>query len=504
MLVNDPMVQQRLLIELRRRDFVAFVAKVFETVSQADALIINWHHYAIAWQLEQIEKGQNTRLLVTMPPRNLKSIAISVAWVAWLLGKRPSTRIICITYSDKLSADLADMCKTVMQSDWYRATFPGTILRGKAPVMDFKTTKGGGRYATSTGGTLTGRGGDILIVDDPIKPDDAFSPVVRQSCIDWYSNTLVSRINNKKLGAMVLVMQRLHEEDLAGHVMKEGDWRHLNLPAIATDDEDIQLGPNNFYRRKTGVSLNPRHEDIPTLLRQRRVMGSHFFSAQYQQQPIPTAGLMIKRAWLGSYLIAPTKQTGDLIVQSWDTASRVGLTNDYSACVTSLVRGRQVYILESYRGRLDFPALIAKVKQLARKWRIDALLIEEAVSGIQLIQSLKDQPEKDIPSPIARPANIHKEARAWGQTHRFEAGDVILPKQAPWLEDLILELIGFPKTRYDDQVDAMTHLLAWSTEKRPAPPTEVGPEVFYVDEWGQTVTVTGDAELDPDDPWSGL
>lgn len=250
-------VSPQFLRELRRRHFVSFVAKVFETVSTEDVFVPNWHLEAIAWELEQIETGAERRLLVTMPPRHLKSIMISVAWVAWMLGRYPTKRFVCVSYSNELASDLAKMCKQVMQAQWYRELFPRTVLRGRAPDMDFRTTGGGGRMATSTGGTLTGRGGECIIIDDPVKPIDVMSPVLRENCITWYKSTLVTRLNRQDSGSIIVVMQRIHEEDLAGHVLQEGCWRHLNLPAIAIEEDRVQIGPDSFYQRKNWCSAEP-------------------------------------------------------------------------------------------------------------------------------------------------------------------------------------------------------------------------------------------------------
>lgn len=272
---------------LVRTYFPAFLAKVFETVSPGDEFAANWHLDAITWELSCIERGQSKRLLVTMPPRYSKTIAITVAWVAWVLGHRPSKRFVCASYSQELSLEHAAMCKMVMQSDWYRRIFPRTRLRGRAPDGHFQTTAGGARLTTSTGGTLTGRGGDIFIIDDSLKADDVFSDTMRQKCISWYKNTLVTRPNDKKRAAIVLVMQRLHEEDLAGHVLNEGSWRHLNLPAIATERDRVQIGADRYYQREVGVPLDPAREDLEDLEKMRRSMGSDLFEPSISSSPSP-------------------------------------------------------------------------------------------------------------------------------------------------------------------------------------------------------------------------
>lgn len=469
----------RMLRELRRRHLVTFVAKVFETVSAEDEFIPNWHLEAMAWELEQIEHGHSRRLLVTMPPRHLKSIMISVAWVAWMLGHYPTKRFVCASYSIDVAHDLAKMCKQVMEAEWYRQLFPKTRLRGRAPELNFRTTAGGGRLTTSTGGSLTGRGGECIIVDDPLKPfDAATSQIARENSIKWYSNTLITRLNRQKTGAIIVVMQRIHEEDLGGHLLSEGGWRHLNLPAIAIEPELVQIGLDRFYQRKVGCALNPGHLDLDELQRLRRAMRSEF-DAQFQQQPIPAGGLFFKRTWLRYYNDPPTRQHGDIMVQSWDTASSERITSDYSACATALVRGSEVYLLHMYRGQLSFPKLYDKTLEMARNWRTDMLLIEDAVSGKQLLQELEHSQPPQVPRPVRTQATIHKEARAWGQTALVQRGDLLLPQEAPWLGEFLNELLGFPRAKNDDQVDALVHLLGWlSTRWEPAIPVNAGPELM--------------------------
>ncbi|MEL6243835.1 MAG: phage terminase large subunit [Pseudomonadota bacterium] len=464
-----------------RADFLAFLARAFGSASGSGVLLENWHHEAISHRLDRVRSGDTTRLIVTMPPRYLKSITISVAWVAWMLGRDPSLNFVCVSYSADLALKHAKDCRAIMQSDWYRRIFPRTVIRrGGSAEGDFRTTKGGGRLSTSVGGTLTGRGGDIIVIDDPIKPDEAMSETTRRRVIDWYASTLSSRLNDKAKGAVILVMQRLHEEDLAGHLLEAGGWDHLSLPAIAEEHEEIPLAAGIVHTRKPGDVLHPERETLANLERQKSVMGSALFSAQYQQSPVPAEGLHVKREWFRRYAVAPEKQQGDLIVQSWDTASRDNTFSDWSVCVTALIRNRDVSILDVSRGRLKFPDLMKKVSDLADHWQPDSLLIEDAASGHQLIDMLKRNSSPTIPRPIAIKPEGDKVSRFSGQTARIEAGDLILPEEAPWLAGFERELLGFPNLKHDDQVDALTQLLAWRTPIRQQIIT--GPELFYLDD----------------------
>lgn len=459
--------RQALFDAVLREDFISFHSKAFTTASGGDNFAPNWHHDAIGNQLARVQRGAATRLIVTMPPRYLKSITISVAWVAWQLGRDPGLKFVCVSYSAELAQKHAGDCRAIMQTDWYQRVFPDTRLkRGGGAEMDFATTKGGGRLSTSVGGTLTGRGGDIIIIDDPIKPDEAMSETTRRKVIYWYANTLSSRLNDKSKGAILLVMQRLHEEDLAGHLLEAGGWDHLSLQAIAETSEDVPLGGARMHKRQSGDALHPEREDVARLTALKKEMGSASFSAQYQQSPVPAAGLHVKREWFRHYMEPPKRQPGDLIVQSWDTASKDGVFNDFSVSITALVRKNEVFVLDVFRGRLQFPDLRRHAIDLARLWQTDTLLIEDAASGAQLIQVLRHEAPQGVPTPIARKPDGDKETRFSAQTQRIEAGNLLLPEDAPWLAAFERELLGFPNLRHDDQVDALTQLLAWRSPRR--------------------------------------
>ena len=186
--------------------------------------------------------------------------------------------------------------------------------------MEFTTTHKGFRLSTSVGGTLTGRGGNFVIIDDPMKAQDAFSESAREKVKEWYSHTLLSRLDNKAEDAIVLVMQRLHVDDLAGHLLDQGDWTHLNLPAIAETEHDVPIGPGRVHRRKIGDLLHPEREPQSVLDEAKYEMGSMAFAAQYQQEPVTEDGNLVKWSWFRFYDEAPQRMTGDKIIISWDTA----------------------------------------------------------------------------------------------------------------------------------------------------------------------------------------
>ena len=247
-----------------RQDLGTFMAKVFSTVSPGDDYLHNWHIDAVTHALMQIHQGKNRRLIITQPPRSLKSICTSVAFVAWSIGHDPSKRFACVSYSHELAASFARQFRAVVTSDWYRALFPAVRL-SKDTETECVTTKGGGRFAVPVGGSFTGRGADVIIIDDPMKADDAQSEKARRAVNDWYATTLLSRLDDKQSGAIILVMQRLHEDDLAGRLLREDGWHHLDLPAIAENDQEIPIGPGVVHRRRKGEALHPARESLALL-----------------------------------------------------------------------------------------------------------------------------------------------------------------------------------------------------------------------------------------------
>ena len=232
----------------------------------------------------EVMRGITRRLIITVPPRSLKSICASVALPAFALGHDPSRRIVCVSYSEGLARKHANDCRALMRSDLYRRIFPATrISPAKDTETEVMTTARGSRLATSVGGTLTGRGGNLLIIDDPLKPQDAHSESARESLKQWYSNTLLSRLDHKTEGSIIVVMQRLHPDDLVGHLLEQSGWTHLNLPAIAEEDTIVRLGPNRSHRRRVGDLIHPERESQVALDELKASMGSMEFAAQYQQ-----------------------------------------------------------------------------------------------------------------------------------------------------------------------------------------------------------------------------
>ncbi|MBP0113868.1 phage terminase large subunit [Bradyrhizobium vignae] len=451
------------LAALLRTDLRYFIQRVFATVFPGSEFLPNWHIDAIAYQLMRVHGGDCPRLLINQPPRSLKSLSVSVAFVAWWLGHDPSRRIIVVSYASELSAELHRQFRMLIESSWYQELFPA-MRPAKDTGTELVTTAGGSRYATTVGGTLTGRGADLIIIDDPLKAEEAMSEPARKRVIDWFGGTLVSRLNDKDTGRIVVVMQRLHEDDLAGHLLQAGGWHHLDLPAIAVEDSDIPIGPTRVFHRRAGDLLHRKRENHLVLERIKAETGSLQFSAQYQQRPVPLEGNLIKRAWFRWFDQVPAASASGYVVQSWDTAMMTGQANDYSVCTTWRMVKNDYYLVDLYRARHQYPDLRRAVAALATKYNVDAVLVEDAGPGIAMLQDLQRDTPKGMPRPIGIKPEGSKADRMAAQSFRIEAGQVHLPKDAPWLDDYLLELLAFPHGKHDDQVDSTSQFLKWAAD----------------------------------------
>ncbi len=448
-----------------RHDLVTFIHRAFGELNPQTRFQPAPYIQLLAARLEDCRAGKIRRLIVNLPPRSLKSHCASIAFVGWLLGHNPTIQIIAASYGQDLADKLARDTRTLMESDWYRTLFP-TRLSARRAVNDFATTAGGTRMATSVGGVLTGRGADVIIIDDPLKPDEALSEVGRRAVNDWYDNTLLSRLNNKSTGCIIIVMQRLHQDDLVGHVLRQDDWTVVSFPAIAEEREEVvyltPYGPRQFVRRP-GEALHPERESVQEYHLMRGRIGLYNFSSQYQQRPIPVSGNLIRREWLRFYHPDHERLQKWRIVQSWDTASKTSELNDYSACTTWSLEGDKFYLLDVFRQRLNYPDLKRAIISHAAAYGSPTVVIEDKSSGTQLIQDLRNERMLDVVE-YKPPAGADKIMRLHACSDRFENGRVVLPERAPWLDDYITELIGFPGAKHDDQVDSTTQALDYLRE----------------------------------------
>lgn len=426
-----------------RNDLCAFIEKCFYTLEPAESFLFNWHIAEIAKKLEEIEQGKTKRLVINMPPRYLKSICISVGWVAWLMGQMPSRKIIVASHTSSISTKHSIDTRKIMQSEWYREVFPDV---GFAPDQNekhkFMTLDNGFRMATSVNSSITGEGADIIIVDDPLTPEQAYCSHMRASTARWFDQTLSTRLNNKKSGAIIVVGQRLHSDDLSGLLLKRGTWENLCLPAINDNGELL-------HEQREGW------DEINTI---RADLGEYGFAAQYLQRPLKQEGGMVKPHWLKYYDVLPE----GVVYQSWDTAIKTGENNDYSVCITFVETENGYYVADVFKDKLEYPSLKRKIVELYDKWKPDAVLMEDKASGQSLLQDLKS--ETKIPMLPIMP-KLEKLQRFASVTPIMESGRLFLKKHTAWVALAEAEICAFPDSPNDDLVDSLSQFLNWVKQR---------------------------------------
>ena len=446
-----------LLLALYFNSLIAFVERAFAVLRPGVPFLYGHHIRAICHKLEQVERGEIKRLIILMPPRHLKSVCVSTVFPAWVMGRNPSKRLICMSYGLDLAEGFSRDTRKILQSEVCQAAFQQLKLDPKrVSAGELRTTQNGFRMATSSGGPLTGKGADILILDDPIKAEDVASENLRDKSWEWLTGTVMTRLDNPKDGAVILVAQRLHEDDLAGRLIAAGGWEVLELPAIETRDREISLSDEMVWNRSAGEVLLPDHMDEAAFEAKRREIGSRAFEAQYQQSPTPAGGSIIRPEWFGTIPTNLRRDDYEAIVQSWDTASVPGESNDYSVCTTWGLKGNYIDLLDVYRGQHLYPELLQAAIKLRQTWAPHLIVVETQDVGRSLCADLMRQNPRGVRGFSPQDDKVQ---RMSAQTVKLERKEARLPVNAPWKEAFLAEAAAFPNGKYDDQVDTVSQLL---------------------------------------------
>jgi predicted phage terminase large subunit-like protein len=315
------------------------------------------------------------------------------------------------------------------------------------------------------GGVLTGRGADLIIIDDPLKPDEALSETQRNAVNDWYDHTLYSRQNSKQDCVIIIIMQRLHGDDLVGHVLEQEYWEHIRLPAIAETEETHFIETpvcTRTVHRHIGEPLHPEREPLAVLEHLRHTIGEYNFAGQYQQAPAPCGGGMVKSEWFRTFSLEESNLQFQTILQSWDTANKPGELSDFSVCTTWGITGKHLYLLHVYRKRVDYPELKRAVREQADAFWANVILIEDRASGTQLLQELVHE---GVYAAQSYKPTMAKIMRLHTVSSTIENGFVHLPEKAEWLATYLHELVTFPRGKHDDQADSTSQALDWAKQR---------------------------------------
>lgn len=461
--------------ELCRRRLLPFVMR---NVPEYEP---GWIHKEICEKLEQFEKDviakKSPRLMLFMPPRHGKSELASTQFPSWFLGRNPNKEIISCSYSASLAMSFSRKVRENLRDPRYQVVFPDTQLgKDSQSTENWLTTKGGGYLAAGVGGPITGRGAHALIIDDPVKNRaEAESGIERERVWDWYSSTAYTRLAPG--GGVLVILTRWHADDLAGRLLQEmkrgGDqWEIIVYPAIAIHDEKY---------RKEGEALHPARYDLDALEKIKRAMIPRDWGALYQQQPTTEEGSILKRTYWNRWQV-DRPPTCEYIIQSYDTAYSKSETADYSVITTwglfypqgrmdehyvqidgiedkdAIFDGAEAHLilLDSVKGRWDFPQLKEKAYELYSYWKPDTTIIEAKATGLPLAHELR---RSGVPVQTFTPSKGNdKMTRVHAVSDLFASGYIWAPRTS-WADDLIEECHQFPAGKHDDQVDSTTQAL---------------------------------------------
>jgi predicted phage terminase large subunit-like protein len=475
-LIQQLKLQDALLKREAEHSLYSYVRQAWALLEPDVPFLPNWHIEYIVEHLEAVTASQITRLLINLPPRYMKSLLVSVFWPTWEWIQAPQRRWIFASYAETLSSKHSVDRRTILQSPWYQHRWGDQVrLASDQNVKhEFMNTRRGHMIATSIGGSITGKGGSRIVVDDPHNPLQAESDAQRESALAYFSRTLSTRLDNKNDDAIVVVMQRLHERDLAALCLELG-FTHVCLPAEA----DV-LTPCVFprtqriYHREPGDVLWPEREGPAILAQQKVALGSAAYAGQYQQRPAPAGGLLFRREWFKFYDERPPVDS-DTWLQSWDMTFKDSPSSDYVVGLQAATQGADIYVIDRRKGQWGFSETCRQVLDLHRQYpQTETILIEDAANGPAIINTLG----RHVAGIIGVTPEGGKYARAQAASPLVEAGNVWLPNPRPygrllperaWVDDFVHACCVFPRGAHDDDVDALSQLIARCVRHEAAP-----------------------------------
>jgi predicted phage terminase large subunit-like protein len=454
--------------EKYRRDFHAFVVDAWPYVEPGVVFVDGWHIRAICLYLQALAEGRipSNNLMANIPPRHMKSLLVNVFFPAWVWTRAPWAKFLCFSYSEGLTVRDSLKCRQLIGSRWYQEHFRVQVNPRADGKNQFELMGGGYRYCFGTGGSIAGQGGDYLLIDDPLEISKANSQASREQVNYVYDNAIATRGNDPKTVRKVLIMQRLHDEDLCGHILARGDdWETLILPAEYEGVERFHSSIGfDDPRTQEGALLWPERFGPEEIAKLKQTLSEIGIAGQLQQRPTPLLGAVFKREW---FTARPVSLPCVGRYFSWDTAASIEDTAAYTCgIVGELAPDYRLFIRDVWRERIEFPQLQYAVEGQVKKYGgqkssvLRDIIIENKSSGIQVIQSMKQV------SPFAEnvvPFNPKgdKLARAYEAAKWCEKGMVVFPPpsdDAPWLKDFEDEVFTFPNSKYKDQVDALSQL----------------------------------------------
>ncbi|WP_165354792.1 phage terminase large subunit [Tropicimonas sp. IMCC6043] len=442
-----------------RQNLYLFLIEAFEVLHPGKTLAQAPYLEAMCFALQEVVNGRSPRLMISIAPRHLKSVCGSVLFPAFLLGHRPEMKIMVVSYGGELAREQATLFRRLIESPLYRRLFPEMRIDPRhARVDHMKTTRGGGRHAVSLGGSVTGFGADVIVIDDLAKAADVQSEVIREQARTFFDESLFSRLDNKGDARIVSIQQRLHEDDFAAYLIEKGTFRHLCLPSIAQTRQEIPLFGGRPWIREIGDILSPDREPKEVLDQIRAEIGNYAYQAQYLQDPSPGMGEFLSMEDLHLVDEIPDPHLILRHVQSWDTAVKDGPTSAYSAGLTFGWHDGEErwYLVDAMRGKFKFPDLLDRIRALRRQWRADRVLIENTNLGSGALDILRKEASGVYRGVQPIDGKIE---RFVIETDWIKSGKLVIPTNRPWSDTFLRELLQFPNSTKKDQVDALTQFV---------------------------------------------
>ena len=448
---------QGILYSRNMHEYIKNVA--WPVVEPATPFIDNWHIHVICEHLEAVLRGEIPNLLINMPPRFMKSLLIAVSLPTFSWIDTPEKKFIFASYSGQLSTRDAVKARRVIDSNIYKKYYGDRfeLTSDQNVKTRYENDKTGYRISTSIGGLGTGEGGDIIVVDDPHNVLEAESDAKRFEVIEWWDETMSTRLNNPDTGSKIIVMQRVHGNDLAGHVLRKGGYEHLMIPMRFEEKRVcVTVLGRVDPREGDGELAWPGRFSEKATTKIEKEMGSYATAGQFQQRPASREGAIFKRNWFPRYteLTKP-----DMKVQVYDTAQKDKERNDFTVCGTFFIKDNHAYLQNIRRDRMEYPELKLKAKLWYMADMPNVMVIEDKGNGTSLIQDLRTT--GGYPVEAMEPGDASKELRAEREASMAEAGNLSIPMSAPWLDVFEDELFDFPAVAHDDQTDVVVIFLNW-------------------------------------------
>lgn len=462
--------------ELQRRHLEPFVEKVFQTIVPRNKFKNNWHIGLICEYLEAVYLGEIKKLIINEPPRFLKSLPVSIAFPAWVLGKHPSERFLCASYAAPLSLEFSLHSRRIIESDWYKLMFPETrIARDQNMKSWFETTSRGYRISTSVGGSVLGKGGNYKILDDPMDPERAFSSKDTETALRWVDQTWSQRNDDPESTREILVMQRLSVNDITAHFIQQGGWELLKITQEVERRTTYTFPRSKKVKvRKAGELLHPTYFGKDKVKEAKIRLGEYGYAGQHQQEPTAFGGNLVKSNEIMRYDELPPNEDLTELVLSIDTANKEQITNAPTCigcwCMYTSFPGRY-YLDNVISRRWNYPDLKLNVLNYVERCGElygqipSTILIEDKASGIQLIQDLRFDTTYNIEATDPT-GEGDKLVRFNAETSAFRSGRVWIPKHAPWTFDYVTELTSFPNVPFKDQTDMTSQFLKYMRKPR--------------------------------------